>query len=181
MNDHDMELTMAPEEHAVLALDNGGSLELTPEVRRAIADSIFNGEWDHAVAERAAILNPQPVEMEELSISASADNTLNLGDYSSAKRGIFLSTKVKVPSNQTPAERLESWRIETKKLQTLVELQMAAIVAEAMSRDGLANIQWHKTFINIFQMFLGRTYKVFGVEPPKQVESTTQAPKESAK
>lgn len=172
MNENDKVILLETTDVEVLTLENGSTIELTPEVRRAIADSIFNGSWDHAVAERAAILNPQPVEMEELSISASADNTLNLGDYSSAKRGIFLSAKVKVPSSQTPAERLETWRVETKKLQTLVELQMAAIVTEAMSRDGLNNIQWHRTFVGIFQLFLTRTYKVFGLEVPAAPAAT---------
>lgn len=112
---------------------------------------------------------------EEVSITVNANNKLNIGDYSSAERGVFLGAKVKIPANLPPEERMNAILTETRKLQLMAETQLAAIAASTMARDGLNHAGWHRMFVQIFEVVRKRCLEAFGVKPAEEPQGTPQA------
>jgi hypothetical protein len=111
--------------------------------------------------EKAVVM--EPIELEEITISGSAENTLNIGNYSSAKRGVFIGRKLKVPADM-PSDKLYTvLREETRKLQMLAEAQLAGICAEAMGPEGFNDNSWFTVTKKVFLTSLAKAKTMFGV------------------
>lgn len=110
-----------------------------------------------------------PEEFEEYTISGSAENTLNIGNYSSAKRGVFVGKKLKLPANLDSQETFKILRDETKKLQMLAEAQLSGICAEAMGPEGFNDNSWHNVATRMFVNAIGKAKLLFGFQAkPKE-------------
>lgn len=107
---------------------------------------------------------PVPEEFEEYTISGSAENTLNIGNYSSAKRGVFVGKKLKLPANLDSQETFKILRDETKKLQMLAEAQLSGICAEAMGPEGFNDNSWHNVATRMFVNAIGKAKLLFGFQ-----------------
>lgn len=109
-----------------------------------------------------------PEEFEEYTISGSAENTLNIGNYSSAKRGVFVGKKFKLPANLDSQETFKILRDETKKLQMLAEAQLSGICAEAMGPESFNDNSWYNVASRMFINAIGKAKLLFGFqEKPK--------------
>lgn len=118
-------------------------------------------------ADKAMLLVPE--EFEEYTISGSAENTLNIGNYSSAKRGVFVGKKFKLPANLDSQETFKILREETKKLQMLAEAQLSGICAEAMGPEGFNDNSWHNVANRMFVNAIGKAKLLFGLQArPKE-------------
>ena len=118
-------------------------------------------------ADKAVLLIPE--EFEEYTISGSAENTLNIGNYSSAKRGVFVGKKLKLPANLDSQETFKILRDETKKLQMLAEAQLSGICAEAMGPEGFNDNSWHNVATRMFVNAIGKAKLLFGFQAkPKE-------------
>ena len=118
-------------------------------------------------ADKAVLLIPE--EFEEYTISGSAENTLNIGNYSSAKRGVFVGKKLKLPANLDSQETFKILREETKKLQMLAEAQLSGICAEAMGPEGFNDNSWHNVATRMFINAIGKAKLLFGFQAkPKE-------------
>lgn len=104
----------------------------------------------------------------EMTISANAANKLNLGNFSSADRGVFMSKKILIPGNLSEQEQFDLIRKETKKLQHLCEAQLAGIVAEYMSQEGYDDSTWTNLHKKIFTKAIRAAKAVFGIIDPNQ-------------
>ena len=103
----------------------------------------------------------------EFTISANAANKLNLGNYSSADRGVFMSKKLLIPAHLSQEEKFNLIREETKKLQLLCEAQLAGIVAEYMGKEGFDDSTWTALHKKIFTKAIRAAKACFGiVDPP---------------
>ena len=100
---------------------------------------------------------------DEYTISGSAENTLNLGNYSSAKRGVFVGRKLQVPRDLPEAERFKLLSGEVKKVQFLAEAQLSGICKEAMGPNGFNDTSWHKIVSGVFTNAMARAKDLFGV------------------
>lgn len=126
------------------------------------------GSLDDQVLARAVTLGWAPWGQgtkETVSITAQAANKLNIGDYSSADRGVFLKREIEINSDKSEQEKFAIIVMETKKLQMIAELQLAAITAEAMNRDNLNNAGWSNIFNGIWKRTKAITERLFGIEP----------------
>lgn len=103
------------------------------------------------------------VLFDEYTISGSAENTLNLGNYSSAKRGVFVGRKLQVPRDLPEAERFKLLSSEVKKVQFLAEAQLSGICKEAMGPNGFNDTSWHKIVSGVFTNAMARAKDLFGV------------------
>lgn len=113
------------------------------------------------------------IEEEEYTISGSAENTMNLGNYSSAKRGVFVGKKFKIAKNLSDAERFAKLREETKKVQMLAETQLSGICMEAMGPSGFDDASWLTISSRVFKNAMAKTKAVFGIkEEPKAPAAT---------
>lgn len=100
---------------------------------------------------------------DEYTLSGSAENTLNIGNYSSAKRGVFVGRKLQVPRDLPEAERFKLLTSEVKKLQFLAEAQLSGICKEAMGPNGFNDTSWHKIVSGVFTNAMARAKDLFGV------------------
>lgn len=147
------------------------------ELIRFVELQIGAGGWDD-VPFVAARLERQA---QELSLAKVYDITvqdsvkLNIGDYSSAERGVFLKGQCVVPAGATEEKRLLLIRKETKRLQLIASTQVAAIVADTMARDGINNVGWHRMFLDIFKVMRQRCYNAFGLKDPDATAAPTNA------
>ena len=100
----------------------------------------------------------------EFTISVNAENTLNLGNYSSAKRGVFISKKIRLPADVTPEVEQRTLEDETKRLQAQSEMQLAWIVQTSMKEFG--NAEWGGLHAKIYWKARSIAFKLFGIEDP---------------
>ena len=103
----------------------------------------------------------EAIEFDEYTLSGTAENTLNIGNYSSAKRGVFVGRKLRVPRDLTEAARYELLKTETKKLQFLAEAQLSGICKEAMGPGGFNDTSWHNVVSGIFVRATKRVKELF--------------------
>lgn len=66
-------------------------------------------------------------------ISVNASEKLNMGDYTSAERGLFLSREVLIPEGVTEEEGFKILQDETRKIQFMAEAQLKAIIMHHMA------------------------------------------------
>lgn len=66
-------------------------------------------------------------------ISVNANEKLNMGDYTSAERGLFLSREVLIPEGVSEEEGFKILQDETRKLQFMAEAQLKAIIMHHMA------------------------------------------------
>lgn len=140
----------------------------TPQNEVDVMDALAAGgtlaELEAVIVEKhKEEVKPAPI-MTEYVISASANNTLNIAQYTSAKRDIFMSKKIFIDDSIGDAKVFEILRNETRKLQALVEAQLASIIAQATAPEALNNAEWCKIHKTIFNKFLGITKKLYGIE-----------------
>ena len=103
----------------------------------------------------------EAIEFDEYTLSGTAENTLNIGNYSSAKRGVFVGRKLRVPRDLPEAQRYELLKTETKKLQFLAEAQLSGICKEAMGPGGFNDTSWHNVVSGIFVRATKRVKELF--------------------
>lgn len=104
----------------------------------------------------------------KMTISANAANKLNLGDYSSAERGVFMSKEIQVDESLPAQEQIDFIRNETKKLQVLCEAQLAGIVSAFFSKECLNQPHWTNVHNSTFTKAIGMVKAAFGIaEAPK--------------
>lgn len=103
----------------------------------------------------------EAIEFDEYTLSGTAENTLNIGNYSSAKRGVFVGRKLRVPRDLPEAQRYELLKTETKKLQFLAEAQLSGICQEAMGPSGFNDTSWHAVVSKIFIRATARVKELF--------------------
>jgi Holliday junction resolvase RusA-like endonuclease len=65
----------------------------------------------------------------ELTISVSANNKVNLGNYESADRTVFLEKKLRLAADATMQEEHAIFENETRRLQSLADCELARITA----------------------------------------------------
>jgi hypothetical protein len=111
---------------------------------------------------------PRAPKFVKMTISANAANKLNLGDYSSAERGVFMSKEIQVDESLSAQEQIDFIRNETKKLQTICEAQLAGIVAAFFTKEGLNQSHWVDVHNRMFTKALAMVKSAFGIaEAPK--------------
>lgn len=110
------------------------------------------------------MIEKTPVPEIEITISANAENTLNLGNYSSAKRGVFISKKIRIPADSTSEFEQKTIEEETKKLQAQAEMQLSWIVQTSMKEFG--NAEWGSLHAKVYWKARAIAFKLFGVVDP---------------
>ena len=73
------------------------------------------------------------VKYTSFKISVNANEKLNMGDYTSAERGLFLSREVLIPEGVPEDEAFKILQDETRKLQFMAEAQLKAIIMHHMA------------------------------------------------
>jgi hypothetical protein len=111
----------------------------------------------------------------EMTISANAANKMNLGDYSSADRGIFMSKKIFVDMLLPADKRLEFIQNEARALQFICEAQLGGIMRQVMSQPGeFFNKAWAEVGLHMYSTFIKKVRDVMGIPqpPPKPAAPT---------
>ena len=115
-------------------------------------------------------------------ISVNANQKLNLGDYSSAERGLFLSREVLIPEGVPEAEAFKILQDETRKLQFMAEAQLTAIVMHHMATlkdtSGYAST-WFQLAKAGWVNFANKARKLYGA-PSLEEEAAAKTKAEAA-
>lgn len=137
-----------------------------------VANVLHNLGYDE-FGEKIQPVAQEAIEEEEYTISGSAENTMNLGNYSSAKRGVFVGKKLKIAKNLSDAERFAKLREETKKVQMLAETQLSGICMEAMGPSGFDDASWLTISSRVFKNAMAKTKAVFGIKDEPKAPAAT--------
>lgn len=126
------------------------------------------------------------VKYSEFTISVTASNKLNLGDYSSAERDLSLSRKVLIPAGVAEPDAFIILQSETRKLQFMVEAQLAAIVVHTMaeiekSSGGGYAATWKKLGSSAWTGFANKARKLFGLPTMEEEKAAKDAAAAAAK
>ena len=109
----------------------------------------------------------QPWRFAEMTISANAANKMNLGNYSSADRGIFMSKKIFIDQMLTATEQLAFIQDETRALQFMCEAQLGADMSHLMSQPGdFFNKAWADVGRQMYSVFIKKVRDVMGIPQP---------------
>ena len=114
----------------------------------------------------------------EVTISVSANNKINIGNYESADRSVFLTKKMRLAADISLADEHAIFEQETRRLQALCETENARIVAMFCNDlDQKAHSDKVGIFSKVHRMFLLRTKVAFGIEVIEQVANAEALPK----
>lgn len=118
----------------------------------------------------------------ELTISVSANNKVNLGNYESADRTVFLTKKLRMAADATMQEEHAIFENETRRLQSLADCELARITAMFCNE---LDPQVHREKISIFtkvhKAFSIKARLAFGIEVKEIVETRDNLPAKGAK
>jgi hypothetical protein len=128
--------------------------------------------------------NPEPTEVDQsavelqlkeiqawrfakMTITANAANKMNLGNYSSADRGIFMSKEIFVDMLLPADKRLEFIQNETRVLQFMCEAQLGADMHNIMKMPGdFFNKAWADLGLQMYSTFIKKVRDVMGIPQP---------------
>lgn len=118
----------------------------------------------------------------ELTISVSANNKVNLGNYESADRTVFLTKKLRLTADATMQEEHAIFENETRRLQSLADCELARITAVFCNE---LDAQTHRDKVDIFarahKAFAIKAKLAFGIEVKEVVETRTNLPAKGVK
>ena len=118
----------------------------------------------------------------ELTISVSANNKVNLGSYESADRSVFLTKKLRLAADATMQEEHAIFENETRRLQSLADCELARITAMFCNE---LDAQTHRDKVGIFtkvhKAFSIKARLAFGIEVKEIVETRANLPAKGVK
>ena len=118
----------------------------------------------------------------ELTISVSANNKVNLGNYESADRTVFLTKKLRLAADATMQEEHAIFENETRRLQAVADCELARITAVFCNE---LDAQTHRDKVGIFtkvhKAFSIKARLAFGIEVKEIVETRDNLPAKGAK
>lgn len=127
---------------------------------------------------------PSTVEVKysAFKINVHAANKLNVGDYSSVERGLFLSRDVLIPEGTPEEEVFKILQTETRKIQFMADAQVAAIVLHVMNDmekdvDSGFIRTWKKLATASWNGFANKSRKLFGLPTIEEEKAAATAPK----
>ena len=118
----------------------------------------------------------------ELTISVSANNKVNLGAYESADRSVFLTKKLRLVADATMQEEHAIFENETRRLQSLADCELARITAVFCNE---LDAQTHRDKVGIFtkvhKAFSIKARLAFGIEVKETFENRASLPAKGIK
>ena len=118
----------------------------------------------------------------ELTISVSTNNKVNLGPYESADRSVFLTKKLRLAADATMQEEHAIYENETRRLQAIADCELARITAVFCNElDPQAHRDKVGIFTKVHKAFSVKARLAFGIEVKEIVETRANLPAKGVK
>lgn len=101
----------------------------------------------------------------EVTVSVSANNKVNMGNYESADRTVFLTKKLRMAADIGMEQEMDLLTNETRRLQALAEAENARVVALFCTEAGAqAHTDKIKIFTGVHKAFILKAKLAFGLK-----------------
>lgn len=111
---------------------------------------------------------PEAIDKEgwnEITVSVSANNKVNMGNYESADRTVFLTKKLRMAADIGMEQEMDLLTNETRRLQALAEAENARIVALFCAEAGAKTHEDKiKVFTGVHKAFIIKAKLAFGLK-----------------
>lgn len=114
----------------------------------------------------------------EITVSVSANNKVNMGNYESADRTVFLTKKMRMAADIPMEQEMDLLTNETRRLQALAEAENARIVALFCAESGAqVHADKVKIFTGVHKAFITKAKLAFGLKVTEKLNRAAKGVK----